>query len=122
MSQSRFHLRRVYDWLAESGRRKAFLVDRLWPRGISKEQLKSVRWLREVSPSDELRREFNHDPDRWPEFLQRYHAQLDQHPESWAPLMAAAEAGEVTLLYAAKNEEHNNAVALRLYLEDQLHR
>ncbi len=122
MSQSRFHICRVYDWQAESRPAKVFLVDRLWPRGISKEQLTGVRWLREVSPSDELRREFNHEPDRWPEFVQRYHAQLDQHPESWAPLMAAAEAGEVTLLYAAKNEELNNAVALRLYLEDQLSR
>ncbi len=94
-----------------------FLVDRLWPRGISRESLALDGWLRDAAPSDELRRWFGHDPARWEEFRRRYVAELDAHPETWAPLRAAAETGDVVLLHAARDREHNNAVVLRDHLE-----
>ncbi len=106
---------RVYDReaLAE-GRR--FLVERLWPRGIRKADLGLDDWLRDVAPSTELRRWFGHDPERWEEFCRRYAAELDASPEAWQQLLAAARAGPVVLLFSARDEEHNNAVALRDYL------
>lgn len=100
-----------------SGEGQRFLIDRLWPRGIAKGALAIDGWLREVAPSTELRRWFGHRPERWEEFRARYHRELDEHPEAWAPLAEAARQGPVTLLYGARDEEHNNAVALRAYLE-----
>jgi uncharacterized protein YeaO (DUF488 family) len=98
-------------------RGKCFLVDRLWPRGVRKADLPIDGWLKDVAPSDELRRWFGHDPDRWGEFVRRYRKELDRHPEAWVPLGKAAKRGRLILLFAAKDEEHNNAVALRDYLE-----
>lgn len=95
---------------------KRYLVDRLWPRGISKPALAISGWLKEVAPTDVLRRWFNHDPDKWPEFRRRYFAELDSHPEAWKPLVDAARQHPVTLVYGAKDTEHNNAVALAEYL------
>ena len=112
-------IKRAYEEAApEDGRR--FLVDRLWPRGIKKEALPLDGWLKEVAPSDELRRWFGHEPERWAEFQRRYAAELDAQPESWQPLLEAARQGDVTLVYAARDEEHNNAAALRSYLEKKL--
>jgi uncharacterized protein YeaO (DUF488 family) len=95
---------------------KRYLVDRLWPRGIRKQALEIEGWLKEAAPTDALRRWFNHDPKKWPEFRRRYFAELDAHPEAWKPLVDAARAHSVTLVYGAKDTEHNNAVALAEYL------
>lgn len=113
-------VKRVYEPPApEDGKR--FLVDRLWPRGIKKEGLQLDAWLKEVSPSDELRRWFGHDPEQWEEFQRRYFAELDARPEAWWLLLEAARQGNVTLLFSAKDTEHNNAVALQRYLQARLH-
>ncbi len=95
---------------------KAFLVERLWPRGVRKDALTMDGWLRDVAPSGELRKWFSHDPARWEEFRRRYSDELDANPESWQPLVHAAAHGTVTLLYSSRDQEHNNAVALRDYL------
>jgi uncharacterized protein YeaO (DUF488 family) len=108
--------RRVYD-AVEAGDGFRVLVERLWPRGLRKEALRLDRWLKEVAPSDELRRWFAHDPARWDEFRRRYFAELDAKPEAWQPLLEAARGGPVTLLYSARDTEHNNARALQEYLE-----
>jgi uncharacterized protein YeaO (DUF488 family) len=102
----------------EDGRR--FLVDRLWPRGRKKEALQLEAWLKEVAPSNELRREFHHDPERWDQFRKRYTEELDNQPQHWQPLLEAAREGDITLVYAARDEQHNNAVALRDYLQQKL--
>lgn len=97
-----------------------FLVDRLWPRGVRKADLEVPAWLREVAPSDALRRWFGHDPARWEEFQRRYFAELDQHPEDLEPLLEAARRGPVTLVFGTREREHNNAVALANYLRRRL--
>lgn len=108
-------LHRVYDHEpAPPGPR--FLVERLWPRGIRREALSDADWLKDVAPSTELRRWFGHDPAKWEEFVRRYTAELDADPESWRPLAEAAGAGDITLLFSSRDQEHNNAVALRDYL------
>jgi uncharacterized protein YeaO (DUF488 family) len=109
-------IKRVYEPLAR-GEGKRVLVDRIWPRGISKEELKDVLWLKEVAPSTELRQWFGHKPERWAEFRIRYRAELKKNPEAVAKLRALAKRGHVTLLYAAKDEEHNQAVVLGELLE-----
>lgn len=96
------------------------LVDRLWPRGIKKEALKLDAWLKEVAPSSELREWYHHDIDKWPQFLSRYAAELDQNPEAWQPIIESAKDGRVTLLYSARDEEHNNAIALKSILDAKL--
>ena len=103
---------------AEDGRR--FLVDRLWPRGVKKDALALDAWLKDAAPSTELRKWFNHDPDKWDEFQQRYSAELDANPAAWGPLLQAAREGTITLVYSARDEEHNQAVALKTYLERKL--
>ncbi|HSQ03567.1 MAG TPA: DUF488 family protein [Burkholderiales bacterium] len=114
-------LHRVYDGLkARSG--QAFLVERLWPRGVKKEALHFDAWLKDVAPSDSLRRWFQHDVTKWPEFQKRYRAELDARPEAWAPLLAAARKGDVVLLYSSRDTEHNSAAVLREYLEQKLQR
>jgi uncharacterized protein YeaO (DUF488 family) len=108
-------VKRVYEPLAsEDGQR--LLVDRLWPRGVKREALALAGWLREVAPSDDLRRQFCHDPTKWEEFQLRYGAELDAKPEAWQPILEAAQRGNVTLLYSARDTQHNNAVALLAYL------
>jgi uncharacterized protein YeaO (DUF488 family) len=92
------------------------LVDRLWPRGVKKEALRLDGWVRDVAPSDALRRWFNHDPARWDGFRTRYFSELDHRPDALKPILDAARKAPVTLLFAAKDTEHNNAVALRDYL------
>ncbi len=109
------HVKRVYDPAARTDGRRIF-VDRLWPRGVSKATLRADAWLKEIAPSDRLRRWFGHDLARWPEFVRRYHAELNARPQVWRPLLDAARRGPVTLLFSARDTEHNNAVALRGYL------
>ena len=94
-----------------------FLVDRVWPRGRQREDLKIVDWLREVAPSDKLRKWFDHDPDKWPEFVKRYHAELEKAPDLWSPLLKAAKKETITLVFGAKDEKHNQAVALKAFLD-----
>jgi uncharacterized protein YeaO (DUF488 family) len=97
-----------------------FLVDRLWPRGVKKEALELTGWLKEISPSDALRREFHHEAGKWDEFRRRYFEELDARQDDLKPIAEAARRGAVTLVYAARDEEHNNAVALKEYLERNL--
>lgn len=117
---ARIRLRRVYDPDPGDGG-PAFLVDRLWPRGVRKADLPMEGWLKDVAPSEELRKWYCHVPELWEEFLERYEQELDGKPETWTPLLEAARrpAG-VTLLYAARDTERNNAVALARYLEGRL--
>ena len=96
-----------------------FLVERLWPRGVTKEKLRVGAWLKEVAPTTELRKWFSHDPDKWSRFRARYFRELDAAPEAWRPLLSAARRGTVTLVYSSHDERHNNAVALRDYLENR---
>ena len=95
-----------------------FLVERLWPRGIKKEDLQMEAWLKDVAPSDGLRRWFGHDPAKWREFQRRYFAELKMKDASRL-IRTAARHGNVTLLYSARDEEHNNALVLKAYLEKQ---
>ncbi len=112
--------RRVYHPpQAEDGLR--VLVDRLWPRGLSKERARLDLWCRELAPADELRRWFGHRPERWEAFRQRYLGQLAAQPEAVRALLGRIrEAGGATLLYAARDPEHNNAVVLQEYLRRRL--
>ncbi|GIV68352.1 DUF488 domain-containing protein [Caldilinea sp.] len=113
------YIKRAYEPAQpEDGRR--YLVDRLWPRGIKREALRLDGWLPETAPSDALRRWFGHDPAKWDEFQTRYFAELDAKPQAWQPLMEAAQQEDVTLVYAARDSLHNNAVALKRYLENAL--
>jgi uncharacterized protein YeaO (DUF488 family) len=97
-----------------------YLIERLWPRGVKKESLHIEAWLKEAGPSTELRKWFNHDPEKWSEFRRRYFAELNQRKEAWAPIREAAERGTVTLLYSSHDTEHNNAVALKEYIEGKM--
>lgn len=116
----RIDLRRVYDGVAGvAGAR--FLVDRVWPRGITRASLEPVTWLKDAAPETSLRKWFGHDPERWPQFQRRYRAQLARDPEAWRPLLEAARAGPVVLLYGARDPAHNQAVALRDFILEQLH-
>jgi uncharacterized protein YeaO (DUF488 family) len=99
---------------------KRFLVDRLWPRGIKKDKLRYDAWFKAVAPSDGLRSWFKHDPNKWDEFKRRYFAELDQKTDVWKPIFDVARKHNVILLYSAKDEIHNNAVALKAYLETKL--
>jgi uncharacterized protein YeaO (DUF488 family) len=109
-------LKRAYE---EPGEDDGFriLVDRLWPRGISKEKAKIALWLKEISPSSELRTWYHHEPDKWNEFEVRYDRELDASPDAVDLLWhTIEEERKVTFVYSAKNEERNNAVALKNYL------
>jgi uncharacterized protein YeaO (DUF488 family) len=109
--------RRIYDPpTSRDGAR--ILVDRIWPRGISKRQAHLQDWHPDVAPSTELRHWFGHDPDRWEGFRKRYFAELDANPDAVAVLKEAVKKGRVTLVFAARDQQHNNAVALRDYLLD----
>lgn len=99
---------------------KRILVDRLWPRGVSKEHLALDLWCKEVAPSDELRKSFHHEADKFPEFSKSYRDELMANQASWLPLLAWARKGDLTLIYAAHDEEHNNAQVLKTFLEEQL--
>ncbi|MDD5241883.1 MAG: DUF488 domain-containing protein [Sulfuricella sp.] len=98
------------------------LVDRLWPRGVSKEQVRIDLWLKEISPSSNLRKWFGHDAALWDEFRHRYFLELEEHPEPVAQLLEKLKTEAVTLVYAAKDQEHNNAVAIKEFIESGLAR
>jgi uncharacterized protein YeaO (DUF488 family) len=111
-------LKRAYDKPEEDDGYRV-LVDRLWPRGLSKADLKLDSWLKQIAPSDELRKWFGHDAHKWDEFKRRYWAELESEPEALQELARRAVAGRVTLVYAASDRAHNNAVALQEYLARQ---
>lgn len=92
------------------------LVDRLWPRGLSREKARVDLWLKELAPSTELRKWFNHDPAKWDEFRQRYQQELRQQPAALAQLAELADTRPVTLLFGAKEERFNDAVALKAFI------
>lgn len=108
-------VKRVY-LPAEAGDGTRILVDRLWPRGVSKQTLAGVPWLKEIAPSAELRQWFDHQPAKWAEFKRRYFAELDANPGAVAELRKHLGDGRNTLLHGTREEEHNNAVALSEYL------
>ena len=108
-------IKRVY----EKSERKdgtRILVDGIWPRGVSKASAHLDLWLKEVAPSTELRQWFGHDPVRWEEFRSRYFGELADKEDATAQIRAATSKGDVTLVYSARDERHNNAVALKQYL------
>lgn len=110
-------IKRVYDQaFEEDGFR--ILVDRLWPRGMSKDKTKVDLWLKEVAPSNDLRKWFSHDPQKWQEFKKRYENELKNKQEQLRKIkQTEKEKGTVTILYSAKDEEHNQAVALAAFLQ-----
>jgi len=111
-------LKRVYEQPSdEDGTR--ILVDGMWPRGVSKQQAQIDLWLKELAPSKELRKWFGHDPEKWPEFQAKYFQELQTHSEAVNTVIDQVQKGPVTLIYAAKDTEHNNAVALKKYLQSQ---
>jgi uncharacterized protein YeaO (DUF488 family) len=112
-------VKRVYEGIGRNDGTR-YLVERLWPRGIKKVNLKMDAWLKDVAPSDGLRRWFGHDPVKWDAFQRRYRAELDANPGAWEILLEATRQGNVTLLYSARDTEHNNAVVLKTYLEECL--
>lgn len=114
-------VKRVYEPPEKSDGAR-FLVDHLWPRGLKKEALQVERWVKHVSPSNELRAWFGHEPIKWKEFQRRYFAELDQQPDTWEPLLEIAREKDITLVFSARDIEHNNAIALKWYLEKKLAR
>lgn len=115
-TKPKIELARTYDAPAPDGRFRV-LVDRLWPRGVKKEALKLDAWMKDLAPSAELRRWFNHDPQRWDEFRKRFFNELEAKPHEVTQLRKAADKQSVLLLYGARDEKHNNAVALKEFLE-----
>jgi uncharacterized protein YeaO (DUF488 family) len=114
-------LKRAYDPVSRADGTR-FLVERLWPRGLSKAKLHVDGWLKDVGPSTELRKWFGHDPEKWDEFRKRYRRELDSHRDAWQPIVSTARRSRVTLVYSSHDTEHNNAVALQEYLEAKMHR
>jgi len=110
--------KRVYDESAEDDGYRV-LVDRLWPRGVSKTKAKVDLWFREVAPSDSLRKWFGHDPGKWQEFLMKYRKELAQSGDFEKLVSIVSEKRRVTLLYSARDTKHNQAVALKLFLEER---
>ena len=120
-SKSDVRLKRAYE-RPSAGDGARVLVDRLWPRGVSRADIAIDRWLKDVAPSTALRRWFGHDPGRWDEFRRRYQAELADKAEPMEELQACARKGTLTLVYAARDEAHNEAVVLRDLLVRRLRR
>ena len=112
-------IKRVYAPVEPSDGRR-FLVDRVWPRGVRKEAADIEAWMKDAGPSTELRKWFGHDPQRWAEFQRRYRRELHAQQEVLAPLLEAARDGDVTLVYSARDEQHNQAVVIRDMLQELL--
>jgi uncharacterized protein YeaO (DUF488 family) len=108
-------IRRAYD-PPRRGDGHRVLVDRVWPRGVSRHDLHLAEWRKEIAPSTRLRRWFGHDPERWKEFQERYFAELREKQDSVRDLVKRARHGRITLVYGARDREHNQAVALSAYL------
>ncbi len=115
----KINIKRAYDPVAR-GDGFRILVDRLWPRGISKEKLKVDLWLKEIAPSDGLRKWFSHDPERWDEFKAHYFEELDANSEAVERIFQEAGRRPVTLLFSSKEQEFNNAAALKEYLKKRI--
>jgi len=109
-------LKKVYDPYAKADGKRV-LVDRLWPRGLKKEDAKLDLWLKDIAPSDTLRKWFSHEPAKWQEFKKRYRKELEDRQDMIEDLRKEARKGTVTLLFAAKDSERNNAVALKEVIE-----
>lgn len=109
-------IKRVYEE-AEANDGVRFLVERLWPRGMKKEELKMKAWLKDAAPSPDLRSWYGHDVAKWKEFQRRYRTELERNPDAWLPIIEAAKEGNVTLLYSARDPEHNSALVLKEFLE-----
>lgn len=105
-------LKRAYEPAASADGTRV-LIDRLWPRGVKKEKAAIDEWMKEIAPSTELRKWFGHDPERWPEFRRRYRSEIKKHPSEFGRLRELARKGNLTLVYAAHDEAHNDAVVLR---------
>ena len=114
-------IKRIYEDYAKSDGVR-FLVERLWPRGIKKENLLMQAWLKDVSPSPELRQWFQHDPEKWDEFQKRYRMELESNPQSWKPILDVLNYDNVTLLYSVRDTERNSANLLKFFLEEWLAR
>lgn len=108
-------LKRAYDAASRTDGTR-FLVERLWPRGVSRATLRVDAWLKEAGPSTGLRKWFSHDLGKWDEFRRRYFRELDSRPAAWQPIASAARRGRVTLIYSSHDTQHNNAIALQEYL------
>lgn len=109
---------RIYDASASGGLR--ILVDRLWPRGIRKDEVRVDLWMKDIAPSNELRKWFGHDPGKWEEFKVRFFRELDGKPELVDQLILKAGESDLFFLYSARDEEHNNAIALKEYIESKM--
>jgi uncharacterized protein YeaO (DUF488 family) len=109
-------IKRAYEPRARGDGRR-ILVERLWPRGMTKDSLDAYAWIKEVAPSTELRKWYAHRVERWPEFRRRYVDELNANVDTWRPILDASKRGAVTLLYSAHDTEHNSAVVLQRYLE-----
>jgi uncharacterized protein YeaO (DUF488 family) len=112
---SKLDIKRVYEPVSRTDGARV-LVDRVWPRGVSKKAAGLTLWLKDVAPSTALRKWFNHDPERWDEFRKRYGAELKDNPEAVNQLKDLLKKGRVTLLYSAKDTDHNQAKALAQHL------
>jgi uncharacterized protein YeaO (DUF488 family) len=110
------NIKRVYEEPKKSDG-KRILVDRLWPRGLRKAEVKVDLWLKEIAPSTALRKWFSHEPSKWEEFKKRYSVELEKNNEQISLLEREVSEGKVTLVYGAKDQEHNGAVVLREFLE-----
>ena len=112
-------MKRIYEAPGETDGSRV-LVDRLWPRGIKKEKAELTAWEKTIAPTNELRKAFGHDPEKFPAFAQKYTDELENNPESepfLEKIKSFLDAGNVTLLYGAKDPEHNNAVVLKDWIE-----
>ena len=109
-------IKRIYED-ADNKDGTRILIDRLWPRGVKKENAKIDLWLKDIAPSTDLRKWFNHEPEKWTEFRKRYHQELNLKKELVQSLLDDAQKNDVTLLYAAKDKKFNHAVVLKEYLE-----
>ena len=113
-----FQVKRVYD-PPDAGDGTRVLVDRIWPRGLTKSEVSMDLWLKEIAPSTALRKWYGHDPAKWREFCRRYAAELDEKPQLTTLLQVKSGEGPITLLYSARDSRHNQAVALKAYMERQ---
>lgn len=111
-------IKRIYEKISEDDGYRV-LVDRIWPRGISKEEAKLDEWLKEIAPSSKLRKWFDHDPNKFAEFKKRYKKELDDREELLKQLVKKSLKQKLTLLYGAKDEEHNQAIVIKNILEER---
>ncbi|MDW7774516.1 MAG: DUF488 domain-containing protein [Desulfobulbaceae bacterium] len=112
-------LKRAYDD-PEKNDGLRVLVDRVWPRGIKKEDTRLDDWMKDIAPSDELRKWFGHDPEKWPEFCEKYFRELDDREDLVEKIAGYMKKGRVTLIFGAADREHNNAAALKQYLLERV--